>query len=271
MSAITSNITRFFDELPISSGMTWFVRGVYAWLALNTLSLWSSYDLIWGSDSVFQRMGHIDGVLNNLVYHLVYTKRWAYLVFHAHWVGALLSMGSYRGVFVVRIGVWITGLMLFYSAIEVFNSGMMVMNIMAFYLIFYNATRHAQWLNKGIYMMCAAQVIIIYGVSAMFKLRGEQWLEGDILYFVMQTPHFVSAWIRDSALISCNTLLTTLGYLALAYQLLFPLLVFWKRGAWYFIIFGVLFHLFIAFFMHLYDFGFAMIVCYALFIPSKSK
>jgi len=273
MNAYITWIQELIARVNISRGMPWFVRGVYLWLAINALSLVPVYDLIWGEDCVFQRLGQLDGLINNVVYHLVYSKRYAFIVFHGHWVLALVSVFQFKWVSLARLAVWVTGLMLYFSATEVFNSGMMLMLVMSFYLIAYNPGRNAnwRWINTGVYLLCVAQVIIVYFVSAFFKLQGEQWLQGDILYFVVQTPHFVSASIRDSALISWNFALALLSYLALAYQLLFPLLVFWKRGAWIFISIGMLFHLSIAFFMHLYDFGFAMLVCYALFIPSQLK
>jgi len=254
----------------ITPGMQWFVGGVYLWHAWNMLMLWPHYELIWGNHSVFQRLGNMDGLLNNVVYHLVYTKRWAALVFHGHWLLSLVAIFSFRGVWIARAVVWITGLMLFFSAADVFNSGMMIMNLMSFYLIFYDHKKgSAAWNNKVVYLLCVAQVIIVYGVSAMYKFRGEQWLDGDILFFVLQTPHFVAPSIRDSGLINSNTALAALSYFALAYQLLFPLLVFLRRGTWIWLGIGVVFHLSIALFMHLYDFGLAMIVCYALFIPHK--
>lgn len=268
MNLAILKLKQFWESLQVTPGMRWFVWGVYGWHVLSTLSLWPYFDMIWGNHSVFQRMGHVDGMINNVVYHLVYTKRWSALVFHAHWILSIASVFHFRGRIVVRALVWITGIMLYYSATGVFNSGMMMMNIMAFYLIFYNDEKGAgRWSNKLMYTLCVAQVIIVYGVSAFYKIRGEQWLEGDILFFVLQTPHFISASIRDSALISWTNLLAALSYFALAYQLLFPLLLCIKRGRWIWLGIGVVFHLIIALFMHLYDFGFAMIVCYALFVP----
>jgi hypothetical protein len=266
-------LARMLDKckaLEVPTGMAWFVKGVYLWLAVNTLSLWSSYDLIWGTNSVLQRFGHLDGFLNNIAYHLVYTKQWASIIFHGHWILALLGMFSFRGVWMIRMVVWIFGIMIFYSAIEVFNSAIMVMNMMAFFLIFYQPSVHVNqnFINRLIYVMCVMQIIAVYVVSAYYKLRGEQWIEGTILYYVIQTPRFVSGFIRESWLINQSFLLAVLSYIALVYQLIFPILVWVKKGRRWLLLFGVVFHLFIALFMHLYDFGFAMIICYALFFRS---
>ena len=272
MNLLLQRLLHAWEALHVTPRMRWLVWGVYGWHVWNSLTLWPHFELIWGNHSVFQRLGHVDGAINNIVYHLVYTKRWSALVFHAHWMLAILAVFRFPGRMVVRAIVWITGIMLFFSAIEVFNSGMMIMNLMAFYLIFYDESRGpSAWSNKVVYLMGVAQVIIVYAVSAFYKLRGEQWLEGDILFFVLQTPHFVSDAIRDSGLISWKILLAALSYFALAYQLLFPLLVFVRRWRWIWIGIGVAFHLSIALFMHLYDFGFAMIVCYALFVPLKNN
>jgi hypothetical protein len=272
MNNLFATVSRRFWTLEPAWAMKWFTMGVYGWLAGNTLSLWSSYDFIWGEHSVMQRLGHVDGFLNNVAYHLVYTKRWAAVIFHGHWILALLSILPFRGVWICRFLVWVFGVMLFYSAIDVFNSALMIMNLMAFYLIFYrtNVRNGDQFFNRLIYLLCVAQMMVVYSVSAVYKLQGEQWLDGTVLSFVLHIRHFVSSSIRDSWLINHPSLLTGLSYLALVYQIVFPLLVWVKKGRQWLLLFGVIFHLCIAVFLHLYDFGLAMIVCYALFLPSKN-
>jgi hypothetical protein len=272
MNNLFATVSRRFWSLEMDWAMKCFTVGVYGWLAGNTLSLWSSYDLIWGEDLVLQRMGHVDGFLNNVAYHLVYTKRWAAVIFHGHWIFALLSILPLRMVWIFRLVVWVFGVMLFYSAIDVFNSAMMIMNLMAFYLIFYrtNVRNGDQFFNRLIYVMCVAQMMVVYLVSAVYKLQGEQWLEGTILSFVVHLRHFVSDGIRDSSWINHPFLLAGLSYLALVYQIVFPFLVWIKKGRQWLLLFGVIFHLCIAVFLHLYDFGLAMIVCYALFLPSRN-
>jgi hypothetical protein len=57
---------------------------------------------------------------------------------------------------------------------------------------------------------------------------------------------------------------------ALLYQFAFPVLVLvLKRKRIWFLMVGVLMHVFIAIVMNLWDFGLAMIVCYALFLPDS--
>jgi hypothetical protein len=65
-------------------------------------------------------------------------------------------------------------------------------------------------------------------------------------------------------------LFIALNYVVLAYQLLFPVLVWIKKIKKPFLILGILMHLYIAFVIGLVSFGFVMILPYIYFWPNST-
>jgi len=57
-----------------------------------------------------------------------------------------------------------------------------------------------------------------------------------------------------------------LTYATIIYQLLFPMLIWFRRFKIYFFSFGIIQHLLIAFGMGLFSFGVIMAICYILFL-----
>jgi hypothetical protein len=91
-------------------------------------------------------------------------------------------------------------------------------------------------------------------ISGLFKIKSEEWFTGNAVNnifhsvwfnpFLMNWPNFLSEWM---------------DYVIIFFQLSFPviyLLFYFKK---YYVFFGILMHLFIAFFMGLPFFGFFMV------------
>lgn len=246
---------------------------VYGWFLLNALSFWPVKDLVWGPDKVFFRHGFPDGVLNNFIYQLVYQSTRAPFVYYLHIAMAAVSMPEFRWSFIPRLLTWITGWMLFYSATEAFNSGMMIMLLMAFYCAFvYTRSNNYYNIVTCNIMRYAAiiRICIVYVVAGIYKLSGQQWIAGDAFYYALQIDQYSSPYWQKANVIDFPGLYTTLNYIGLFYQLFFPIAIFLKRIRVFFLILGVTFHLFIGIFMHLWDFAVAMIFCYALFMNEKN-
>jgi hypothetical protein len=113
------------------------------------------------------------------------------------------------------------------------------------------------------------QVCILYGFSALAKWYDADWLSGETVYlttkaFYYSTPLMVS--IADSI----HPLTVAITYVLLAYQSLFPFVVWFKSIKRYFLHLGVLMHLYIAFVMGLFFFGWIMVITYALFYDFES-
>jgi hypothetical protein len=264
---------------------------VYVWLAINAASLFMLQGFIWGRGKVFYRHGYPDTFIENFFFQLVYDSDRATIVYVLHIVCSLLSIGAFNNVLTkgksnktsaiwwlasvsIRLVAWASGLMLFYAAIEVFDGGMLLMLLMSFYCSVVNVNAKSPYgiaLTNAARIACIAQVILVYLTAALYKLGGTQWINGTALYFTMHIDLYSTPWLKTffSNHYIVAKLLTWLG---LAYQVLFPLLIWIKYVRKPILIIGIMFHLFIAFAMGLVGFGIAMIICYLLFWQtSKTK
>ncbi len=242
---------------------------VYAWFLINVMMVWNVKDLLWGVDNVFYRQGHADSFIENFFYQLIYDATRFKIIFYAHIAGAILGLTNKSWSFIPRIIAWSTGWMLFYAATEAFNSGMMIILSLAFYcsIVYTNA--------KGVFRItltnlaryaCMIQICLVYLVATVYKLSGKQWPSGDAMYYTLHIDHFSSPMWIGSWVIQSAVVMKTLTYFALIYQLLFPVMVWIKKGRHVFLIIGVVFHLFIGIFLHLWDFALSMIFAYAVFV-----
>lgn len=266
-------ITNYFSSyVHAPQSLRLFSILVYLWFLINACMTWSVRDLLWGPKTVFYRQGHADGIIENFIYRLVYDTSEFHVIFYVHLICALLSLFEKKWSFIPRIGTWLTGLMLYYAAVEAFNSAMLLMLLMAFYCsVVYvkDASSYRNVLTNAARIACIIQVMIVYAVATIYKLGGEQWLSGTAVYYLMHIDHYTVRSIQDSVLLKTSWIMKALTYFALAYQLLFPFIIWFKKSRLWFLLVGLLFHLFIGFVMHLWDFALAMIFCYALFLPER--
>ncbi len=243
---------------------------VYGWLVGNMIFLFPVRDMLWGMDAVVARGGYDDGVLNNFFFQLVYVPQRAEIFYWIHILASLLSILNFRFVFVVRLVSWTTGLILYYGAFNAFNSGFLLVLLLAFYLAFSKTNSKNPYriaLNNVVYWCCVIQILMVYVVASFFKLTGAMWLDGDTMYYSLHIHRFSHDSVLQSGILQHEFAMRSLNYLALAYQMIFPVVVFLGRGRIPFLIVGALFHLFICVVMNLWDFGLAMIFAYAIFLP----
>jgi hypothetical protein len=106
------------------------------------------------------------------------------------------------------------------------------------------------------------QICLAYFLAAWFKLTDSDWLSGMAVYQTFQLPEYSNALLQSIPQSVCMIL----TYVTLAYQLLFPVLIWIRPFKIYILTFGILQHLVIAFGMGLFSFGIIMIICYILFL-----
>jgi hypothetical protein len=111
------------------------------------------------------------------------------------------------------------------------------------------------------------QVCLVYLFAAIAKLPNEDWMDGNAVNMTLA----VHDYSLPIAYEGYGTIGKVLNYLVIWYQFLFPVLV-WIRPIkkWYLLV-GILQHLFIAFVLGLPSFGLIMIVAYAIFYAPISK
>lgn len=115
--------------------------------------------------------------------------------------------------------------------------------------------------NTGVIAL-KLQLCFVYGMAGFTKLLDVDWMDGTAIADVFKMDDFSLPFMNT---MEGNWLTLALNYTVVFYQLLFPILV-WIKGIqkWYLLI-GVMQHLFIAFIIGLPSFGFVMVIAYAIF------
>lgn len=251
-------------------GMWLFERLVFGWFIFNAVYYFGARDIFWGGESIFMIPNYTQGLVNNFFYILIYSRQYADFIFFVHLASAVLAFFGI-GRFFTKILVWATSLMLYYAAWSLFNSGFLLCVLYSFYLAFAHTRSNKQsWisLTNVALIACMLQLTLVYAEAAAFKMSGSMWWEGSAFYYAINLEQFTSLSTREF-FNNKVWLVTTLTYVGLAYQALFPIAIWIKKIKWLFLALGLLFHLFIAIFMGLPDFGSAMIIGYVLFIPER--
>lgn len=112
------------------------------------------------------------------------------------------------------------------------------------------------------------QLCMVYFLAGYAKILDSDWIGGNAIGDSLAV-HDYSAPLFYSA---SGTMTLVLSYIVIAYQLLFPVLIWIKTIKKSYLLIGVLQHLFIAFAMGLPSFGFIMIIAYSVFyVPFKNS
>ena len=114
------------------------------------------------------------------------------------------------------------------------------------------------------------QICLVYFISGLAKLMDSDWQNGLALSqtFLVQdfSLPFYYNHIQNGGIV-----LKITNYVIIAYQLMFPVLIWIKKFEKPLLAFGILQHLFIALFMGLPSFGFIMIIAYSIFYAPVFK
>ncbi|MES2761070.1 MAG: hypothetical protein V4677_02645 [Bacteroidota bacterium] len=111
------------------------------------------------------------------------------------------------------------------------------------------------------------QICLAYFLSAYYKLTEDSWINGGALHTIFQIPEFSNTLLASIPSVMCMVL----TYLTIAYQLSFPVLVWFRPFKIWLFSFGILQHLVIALGMGLFQFGIIMIICYILFLKYDDR
>lgn len=121
-------------------------------------------------------------------------------------------------------------------------------------------------ISNFVFLLCRIQFCLIYLMSGFDKLTSPAWQSGDAVYSITRLDYFINPHITmpDS-----KTLYVLLAWMIILFELLFPVLVWFRRLRVAVLAMGVIFHLVIIFGLSLPDFGLLMILLYSLFIPFR--
>lgn len=256
------------DQLISPESQRLFSHALYAWLLLYALHTIPLMDVIYGDQSVMMpRVPRQSGVLGNILYSLNYERSRGFIVLGIHALACALAMFQ-KGGLPVRFLVFFTGWMLYYGCIPSFNGAyLLALSFSAFAMAMVPTSRKPLQIdlsNLG-FLAVRLQLILVYFISAFYKLQGEAWLDGTALYQTLQIDAFSNPRL-SSMLLGSVGLLKFMTIASLAYQTLFPILVWIKKIKGPFLAIGVIFHLGIGLTLNLWDFATIMLIGYIAFI-----
>lgn len=276
---IDNLINTITTTTPYANNIKVFRKALLVFLLCNTLFLLSYAKTLYGSHSYFLPLEkHSNSILNffNLLENPSMAANWKFFV-----GGQILSIIAclflpYKRLSIIL--VYFFTMTLYYKTIPIQNGGFNLLVIVLFLLIFMNenadAVKHPllKTINITIsnFAVWAArfQIIIIYIVASYFKLLGETWLNGTAFYYVLFNDTYSHPWVKNS-LIGNSFFIHAITWFALGFQLLFPLLIWFKKIKPLILFLGILFHVMIIFVMGITDFGIIMIIMYLLFYVPK--
>lgn|GEM_PF-6505506 len=124
--------------------------------------------------------------------------------------------------------------------------------------------------DRTFILLCQLQVLIVYVISAIYKWQSIEWMQGTALQNILLIDEYSMPYLQNMVC-EFSWLFKLLTWAALLYQTLFPVLIFAKKWNKYVVLIGVIFHLFIAIAMGLFNFSLVMMCCYVLFYDVETK
>ena len=265
--------------MPYSGNIRLFRNSLLVFLLCNTLLLLSYSETLYGAHSYFLPLEKHNNIILDFL-NILESPRlavyWKYFV-----AGQIISIIAclflpYKRLF--TFFVYFFTMNLYHKTIPIQNAGFNLLVMVLFMLIFMdenaNNIKSSFWKTVNItvtnFAVWAArfQVIILYAAASYFKFTGGSWLNGTAFYYVLFNDTYSHPWFKE-LLISNSFFIHFISWFALSFQLLFPVLIWFKKTKIYMIVLGVFFHLMIILIMGITDFGIIMIIMYLLFyIPT---
>jgi hypothetical protein len=265
-------VNRITSSPPVST-IRLFKAAMYGWLLFNTLFLLPIAGDIWGPNALIAGMQVPENVTYQFFYMLMYdaVNKWYYL-FIALQLSALFVWFSGKWQRLAAVIIYLVTIILFLRAYLYVTGGHRLLQMFLFFFIFIDENKTDQRniiLTNLFFLACIVQLLLVYLYAGLFKLHGDYWMNGEALYYVLSIREFshpaIQHWLLDK-----TSLLKAGTYVALCYQLLFPILVWFKKIRWPFLIIGVAFHLMVAIVLGLPDFGILMVLSYTMFLKNDT-
>lgn len=226
----------------------------------------------------------------NVLSHPVNAKLpWLYLIFVWGQILFLITGILRIAPRISSIMVWFFTTNLFLKGSLMFTGGEVLSSFLLFYLMFIQRSDYKfsistsfriskdekpefhffqNLLNNTFYRIILIQICIVYFFSTLYKLMDADWLSGHAVMYVSRVEEYSSGVMKF--LFSENYFLSAVAtYSILAYQALFPVLVWFKKIKIPFLIFGLVLHLGISFGMGIFMFGIMMCLVYILFLEEN--
>lgn len=279
----------FLKPFPYWEKIDFFRKVLYVFLLLNALSLlpiateaFGYHGIVgtggWNTAAPWYQQGS-KGLLNILSHPINSTYPWLAYIFVYGQIAALIA-----GIFnvwpkIMAVIIYFLTANLFVKGYLMFTGGEALISILLFYLMFLQRSDCGKQaepyfsplqnvMNNTFYWIILIQICVVYFFSTLYKLIDPFWVNGEALMHIAKIDAFSGDSMRY--LFANNPIFSVVGtYLVLAYQGLFPVLVWVKKVKIPFLILGVIIHLGISIGMGIFTFGITMILTYILFLDTE--
>lgn len=294
-------LRRFADDCRFCGGqmtrlLEWFVNEerylhstklfritIFSWLFLHTALLLPYVDQIWSPAAYIYNLPFDPNVTTEwflrILLHPEFAPYYRWMV-----AGQLITLAL--GIIGYRVRL-MTVLAFYFTynldskAWVILDGGNNLVHLLLFYMIFMNTTGKPIELRKyPVYrgllvaasnasiILCMLQVIALYTTAGILKLQGALWQKGMTLYYLLQSITYSHP--KVSELITAHPYIAMLStYFTMAFQLLFPILIWFKATKHWVMLAGVSLHLGISFAMGLFTFGLVMLSAYPIFFYDR--
>lgn len=226
-----SRFLAHYTRLADNRALRFMPRIVFGFLFVQWLTTLPYAALAWGTDNVLFRYGMPSSAIDNAVRRLYYQPELFYWIYHSHAALLLLSTLNRPWVIAARALSWITGLMLYHAAPDLFGWGMLLLLQTTFFLLpvqYGSSSPLRIWLNSLSLLALRMQTLIVLFSIALFMWGSQQWRTGSALYYLVhQVFHLRSAFFAFFS--EKTTLLQLLSYAWLIICSVLPVGFLWRR------------------------------------------
>lgn len=254
-----------------NANLNWFRKAVYLLLLLKMLLVWPELKTFYQhvADGQGMALGFSFSKLMFLPIFSSHVQLWWSLACMV--VAASIVFSAKRWLSILVFIISLNYLSLFYLAT---NSGDKLLNFFVFSLIFVNENAVKQqlgWmLNNATALLVKINICAVYFLNGYGKILKSSWWDGSFMQQVWQLEyytnlHLVPQWFSNS------TMCLITSWLVIIFELAFPFLIWFGALRKWLVPIGLIFHIFIAAFLSLPDFGLTMMTAYLLFVDKLSK
>lgn len=119
-------------------------------------------------------------------------------------------------------------------------------------------------------VLCCFQIIVVYIVSGVWKLTGDEWPAGTALFYSLRIDAFMAYPLVNEMIWQSSLVIYVATFIALWSQTLFPFALLWRPSRIFVLITLVFMHSGIGILLGLWPFSLAMIALDMLFIRDKT-
>ncbi|MEO5893058.1 MAG: HTTM domain-containing protein [Ferruginibacter sp.] len=251
------------------------------WLLKEVCINWSSMDILYGPFAFSIPKNNFLTSIPGGASILIHNHYRIFVIIHISVI--LLNISG--------IGRWATALLLLAMVHIlqqmnglVFNNGNALVKLVLLYLIFAdsyqyfvlfksnrednNKRKFRNLLSNLAVLSIMLQLCLAYFASGVSKIMDPYWQNGEATYYALSMERFMGT-LLNKYIVQHRWIDYLSNYVVIAFELLFPFLIWVKKLRSPLLITGILFHLGIYIFLMIYGFQIAFILLYGLFLPNN--